>query len=354
MSETITLPNLLAGWPCAPSISPYHEEVIRETKAWTEGYQPLSPKSQARFDHCNFPLMAALAYPEVSREHLRLTADFMMWFFYYDEITDVKTGSETRKLAERLIAVMRYPTTVLLEDDPILVQKTRDLWLRTLAFSVSSSADRLLSGLEQFVLAVCEEAEDREIKRVRNIQEHLALRRGTVAADAVFFLGLLHIDIPETVMSHPMVQRLTLLGNHLTCFHNDIYSYNFERAHGVHGHNLVTAVMKEKGLGIQGAINYSGTLFQQAVLEFMENASQVSILFAGEEGLNIHIGCMLNVVVALDEWSFLTPRYFEEKRFQVRRTLTVQLAPEPQGREYDSLFAMKGEMKLHQMTMVDQ
>ncbi|KIJ36468.1 hypothetical protein M422DRAFT_179358, partial [Sphaerobolus stellatus SS14] len=236
---------------------------------------------------------------------------------------------------------------------------SNSLWLRTLAFSVSSSADRLLSGLEQFVLAVCEEAEDREIKRVRNIQEHLALRRGTVAADAVFFLAARDsvrfcIDIPEIVMSHPMVQRLTLLGNHLACFHNDIYSYNFERAHCVHGNNLVTAVMKENGLGIQGAINYSGTLFQQAVLEFMDNASQVPILFAGEEGLNVHIRCMLNSVVGLDEWPFLSPRYFGEKRFQVRRTLTIQLAPEPQGREYDSLFAMNGEMELCQMTTVNK
>ncbi|KIJ51885.1 hypothetical protein M422DRAFT_244263 [Sphaerobolus stellatus SS14] len=107
MPKTITLPNLLAGWPCVPSISPYHEEVARESRAWTEGYQPLSPKSQARFDRCEFPLIAALAYPEVSREHVRLAADFMMWFALFDEITDVKTGSETRELAERLIAVMR-------------------------------------------------------------------------------------------------------------------------------------------------------------------------------------------------------------------------------------------------------
>ncbi|KIJ30419.1 hypothetical protein M422DRAFT_268074 [Sphaerobolus stellatus SS14] len=325
MSKTIALPKLLAGWPYQPSISPHHEEVARECKVWIGGFQPLSPKSPARFDRCNFPLMTALAYPEVSREHLRLTADFMMWFFLYDEITDVKTGTNAIILSY-IDFFRRYPTTVLLESDPILVQKNQDLWLRTLAFSVSSSANRLLSGLEQFILAVCEEAEDREIKRVRNIKEYLGLRRGTVAADAVFFLGLLHIDIPETMMSHPMVQQLTLLYGDLICIHNDIFSYNIEQARGIHGDNLVTAVMKEKGLGVQGAISYSGTLVQQAVLEFMENLSQVSILFAGEEGLNVHIGCMLNWIVAMDEWSFLTPCYFGEARFQnITALLSVQI-----------------------------
>ncbi|KIJ34944.1 hypothetical protein M422DRAFT_133803, partial [Sphaerobolus stellatus SS14] len=82
------LPNLLAEWPCVPIINPYHEEVARESRIWTEGYWPLSPKSQARFDRCDFPLVASLAYPEVSREHLRLTANFKMWFFLFAEITD--------------------------------------------------------------------------------------------------------------------------------------------------------------------------------------------------------------------------------------------------------------------------
>ena len=53
------------------------------------------------------------------------------------------------------------------------------------------------------------EADDRERGCVRSIADFLALRRETAGVKCVLDLHLLRHDIPEDVMTHPSVQRLT-------------------------------------------------------------------------------------------------------------------------------------------------
>ena len=94
------------------------------------------------------------------------------------------------------------------------------LWTRICSFSTLSSAQRLGQSLEQYINAVCLEAEDRELGVIRSIEDYLVLRRGSAGPKPCFDMFLLTHDVPEEVMSHPHIKRLTDGGMDLVALGN--------------------------------------------------------------------------------------------------------------------------------------
>lgn len=65
-------------------------------------------------------------------------------------------------------------------------------------------------------------------RRVRDIESYFDLRRETIGTLPSFALMELHMNIPDHVMSHPTVQRMTTLCTDMVSMGNDLYSYNAE------------------------------------------------------------------------------------------------------------------------------
>lgn len=64
------------------------------------------------------------------------------------------------------------------------------------------------------------EASDRDELVIRGIQEYIEIRRASAATKSIFFIGSLHVEIPDYVMRHPAVESLTLKAMDLVCIHN--------------------------------------------------------------------------------------------------------------------------------------
>ncbi|KIJ26050.1 hypothetical protein M422DRAFT_192665, partial [Sphaerobolus stellatus SS14] len=104
--------------------------------------------------------------------------------------------------------------------------------------------------------------------KIHSIEDFLVLRRRTAASEPEIFMGALHEEIPHEIFQDGLLQTMFSLAIDLVGIHNDLYSYNFERARGLHGHNLVTVVMKEKGLNIQGAFDHVAEVLNHIADEF--------------------------------------------------------------------------------------
>ncbi|KIJ34951.1 hypothetical protein M422DRAFT_262914 [Sphaerobolus stellatus SS14] len=113
-----------------------------------------------------------------------------------------------------------------------------------------------------------------------------------------YSLNLLHVKLPDEVLKHPSIQNFTGPGADFILIHNDIHSYNVERAYGIHGHNLVTMVMKEKILGVQAALSNLSKFTPEK-----------------EDSLKVYCASVLRWPVTMDEWSFMSERYFGSERF---------------------------------------
>ncbi|KAF8522896.1 isoprenoid synthase domain-containing protein [Hysterangium stoloniferum] len=346
---TVTLPDLLAisNWPYECTINPHHRSNTMKSMQWMESFQMLTPKDLAAFHRCDFPLLVSLSYPTISREHHRLAVDLFYWFFLFDEITDVQSGDAARELANVLLGVLRDPSQPLPVGTHVLGEMTIDMWSRFLEFCVPSSAARLQRDLEEYVESVFLEARDREIGYIHtSVKEYLIHRRCTSGSKAVLDLYTLTVDLPEDVMSHPVVRRLTDNGLDFIGIQNDVYSYNYERGQGIHAHNLVTAVMKENVVGVQDALDHCGELFRQTAQSFFDNLQNVPSSSPDiQQALLLHTDGMTQFLTGMTEWSYRSQRYFGNKGDTIRVTRRLELSNEPSGRQYDC--QLQANKKLH-------
>ncbi|KAF8522903.1 isoprenoid synthase domain-containing protein [Hysterangium stoloniferum] len=339
MSKTIIVPDLFAiiSWPYECKVNPQYHSNAMESKKWMETFQILPPTDLTAFHRFNFPLLASLFYPTISQEHHRLAVDLFHWFYLIDELTDLQSGEAARELTNIILGALRDPSQPLPVGTHALGEMTREVWSRIRNFSVPSSADRLQRDLEVYIEAVFNEANNRETGHIHpSVKEYFLHRRSTAAMKATLDVCMLAADIPESVTSDPRVQRLTEDGIDLTWIHNDIYSYSFERARGVHAHNLVTTVIKEKSISVQEAIDYCGELFRQTAQSFFDNLQNVPSFSADEQqALLLHTDGIGYFLTGMHEWSHKSPRYFGNEGEMVRNSREIELADEPLGRQYD-------------------
>lgn len=74
-----------------------------------------------------------------------------------------------------------------------------------------------------------QEAEDREKKRVRTVDDYLQLRRETFATQASISFLSFGLEIPEEVLSNSVMQTMTIAAMDLLCITN--VSFNFVAEH---------------------------------------------------------------------------------------------------------------------------
>lgn len=95
-------------------------------------------------------------------------------------------------------------------------------WQRALALTTPGSAciRHFVEGFDLYMKSMIQEAEDRETKRVRPVEEYLQLRRETFGAQATIALLGFGLELPEEVLSHPVIQSMTLAAMDLLCITN--------------------------------------------------------------------------------------------------------------------------------------
>lgn len=112
----------------------------------------------------------------------------------------------------------------------------------------------------------------------------------------------------------------------------DLYSYNFERSRGIDDHNMVTVVMKEKGVDIQEAIDYIEKRFNNIAQKFLEDMKDVPSFSETLDPLVAeYVWGLGNWVTGFLEWAFESKRYFGSKGPEVKKTRVVELLPRSMG-----------------------
>lgn len=110
----------------------------------------------------------------------------------------------------------------------------------------------------------------------------------------------------------------------------DICSYNVEQARGDDQHNLITVIMKERGLDVQGAMDSLGAWHRELVSDFVgamiDLTTGIWSLEVDEE-LKEYVWGIGNWVTANIEWGFETQRYFGSHGPDVREHQKISLLP---------------------------
>ena len=105
-----------------------------------------------------------------------------------------------------------------------------------------------------------------------------------------------------------------------------------EQAKGHHGNNIVTVLMKEKGVNLQTAANLVGEHFKTLMDRFVQSKKKLpSWGLTLDAAVAAYIKAMEHWTVGNLEWSFETQRYFGPTHAEIKRTRLVMLRPVEDG-----------------------
>ncbi|KAI9435079.1 terpenoid synthase [Lactarius indigo] len=327
------LPDLLAKWPWPRVVNKHYEEIRPQFDEWVHAFEALDAKSQRSFDLCNFALLASLGYPSLDKECLLVACELMALFFFFDECTDKLDQPGVRACADAVMDAFRNPHKERPQGEPYPGEVTKQFWSHAIKFSSESSQRRFIKLFDTYVYAVVEEAGDRGQGRIRGITDYLELRVRASGVCCSLFPAELGLDIPDEVMDHPAMENFIWLTVYPLMLTNDLYSYNIEQAASGHSaSNLLTVVMNEKGVDLNGALDWfmqhHGDMFDKLLEQHQKLPSW---------------GPDLDPVVARftegvarwmrghDCWSFESQRYFGKGGVEIQKHRVVTLFPRSTG-----------------------
>lgn len=106
----------------------------------------------------------------------------------------------------------------------------------------------------------------------------------------------------------------------------DILSYKLEQMKGLDANNLITILMKEKGLSLQQSVDYIAAQFTALVDVFNKNeAALPSFGPKADRDVERYILATKQSLIGYMNWCFDTRRYFGPEDGDVRHTLVVKL-----------------------------
>jgi hypothetical protein len=337
------LPDLVTQWPWPRVLNQHHAEVKPEADEWLRSFEALDAKSQRSFDRCNFALLGSLLYPLVDKDCLRVSCDLTSLFFIYDEYTDKLDGDGARTCADMVMDALRNPHKERPQGESKLGEITRQFWLRAIKVAREAAQRRFLKTFAAYVNGVTDEASDRNGRHIRGIRDYLELRRQTAGTYAVFFPVELGLDIPDEIMTHPSMESLLVLTADSIVLTNDLYSYNNEQAAGHGGHNLLTVVMNEKGVDLDGALDWLSEYNGVVLSRFQEQYRMLPSWGPDVDPIvTAFVERLAHLIRGHDCWSFESERYFGRKGSEMQKHRLVTLIPRSRNPDVTPMMARPG------------
>ncbi|KAH8976566.1 isoprenoid synthase domain-containing protein [Lactarius hatsudake] len=313
------LPDLFAQWPWPRLSNQHYEETKPEFDEWVRSFEALDAKSQSAFDRCNF-------------ECLRVTCDLMALYFMYDEYTDKLDEDGVRTCADVVIDALRNPHKERPQGEWKLGEIARQFWLRAIKVASEAAQRRFLTSFATYAYSIIEETSDRNAGRVRSIADCLELRRRTSAVYSTLFSLELGLDIPDEIMTHPAMVSLLGLAIDPLMLTNDLYSYNIEQAAGHGGHNILTAIMNEKGVDLAEALDWFAEYNGAILSKFQEQYRMLPSWGPDMDPIvTTYVERLCYWLRGHDCWSFESGRYFGTKGPEIQKHRMVTLLPRSNG-----------------------
>ncbi|KAG2031498.1 isoprenoid synthase domain-containing protein [Suillus americanus] len=321
------LPDLVSDIHYPLRLNPRYYPISRASEQWLLTGAHLTELEIITFMGLQAGELAAACFPDADAFHLRVCSDFLNWLFNMDDWMDEFDVDGTWGMRECCISAFRDPINS--ETEKLTAKMCKSYFSRFRQTSGPGCTGRFIHTMDLFFIAVAKQADDRANERVPDLKSYITVRRDTSCCKPCFVLieYAAGIDLPDEIMSHPVMIAVEDAANDIIAWSNDIFSYNVEQSRR-DTHNLITVLMREQSLDLQGALDYSGWLCKSAVQCFEHNRA---ILPSWGKELDrqvaIYVQGMQDWIIGTLHWSFDSTRYFRKDGHAVKRDRIIRLLP---------------------------
>lgn len=302
--------------PIPARMSPHADD----TQSWLDGWLredrlPLQEGALDRLTAAGFARYAARLYPAAEPADLRVLSALFTWFFLLDDACDGDGGGNPDRVRGLRAGVLR-----LLRDGPSarhsgftgpLRRMLVETWQPVRRRMSSAWRSRFVDAVAHHLDGALTEAMNKAAGRPPTVAEYVELRRATSAAYVSYALTGFATDVvlPDAVYQHPLVRRISAVGNDLLSWFNDLVSLDRDVT-GSGGHNLVLSVAREERLPIDAAVRAVQERWRLGMREFMELRAAVPAFGpAIDEPLAHYLDAVANSVRGTVDWSLESARY---------------------------------------------
>ncbi|KDR79494.1 hypothetical protein GALMADRAFT_223690 [Galerina marginata CBS 339.88] len=327
MPSQFTIPDLLITWPWQEITNPMLHEVDAEANEWVQSLNLFEPKQFEKFKACNFNLLGSLVGPLPSRDHLRVSCDLMNFYFAFDEYTDMANKDEAMRIARDVMQAFRNTDT---PSNSKITEMARQFFKRTIEVVGEDlpGIERFIADFDAYTRSVIQEADDRVAGHIRNVEDYFILRRDTCGAKPSFSFYGLGLNIPTEVFEHPLLISMVESATDLIAVTNDMHSYGLEHSRGLDGHNVITAIMHEYQLDLQGALYWLSGYATKTISKFLTDRKNLPSWGPTiDKALEIYLDRLGRCVRGYDAWSYSTKRYYGKNGLKVQKTRRITLKP---------------------------
>nr|VWO96337.1 N/A [Ganoderma boninense] len=313
-SKILHIPDTMSAWPWPRKLNPLYEEVDAESAAWTESFKPYTPESQTAHNKGDIGRLAALVLGDAPREPVRIAADLMHLLYIADEYTDVESAAGVQEISSIILDALHNP------------DKPRPIGELVIGEMTKERSNISVKAMEEYLGAVGQQADDRDKLAIRDVKSYLEARRHDSAVIACFMPGELYLSIPDEAFYHPAVKQLQEASTDLVVLDNDVASYNREQATGYGNWNILSVVMHQFGLDLEGATEWVAQYHKEVEARFFDALARLpSFGSEVDAALQEYVACVAAWPRGNDCWRFESERYFGKKGMEVQKTREVPL-----------------------------
>ncbi|KAG2139387.1 isoprenoid synthase domain-containing protein [Suillus cothurnatus] len=308
--------------------NPHRDVVSCASGQWFTDVTQLAEPAVREYLDEDIGAFAALCYPDADAFHLRVCADFLHWIAITDDLMEYGVVG-TKEMRESCILALRDP--IHFDTEQLGAKLCKSFFSRFRDTAGPGCTERFIRGSELFFVSVAKHVDDRAKKNMYNLQSYITLREDTDAMKLCIALieFAARIDLPDEVVSHPVIKALEAAASHHAAWSNDIISYNKEQSRGsAPWENLVAVLMHDQGLDLQGAVDYAGEMCKNAIQCFETNRAILPSW--GDEvdrQVAIYVEGLQNWIVGSLHWYLNSVRYAGEDGRAVKYDRVVKLLP---------------------------
>ncbi|KAF8999488.1 terpenoid synthase [Cyathus striatus] len=322
----LVLPDTFRICPLKDAVNPHFTAVATESRAWATKYDIIvSDRKRGNIRHASSSMLAAHAFPYAKYDQFRMICDWISLLFVIDEVTDEQSGKEAEATG---LCVIKSLEDVEWDDGSMLAEMTKSFREKLVCHGTPDMLRRFVSRVKQYIHAVTGEAELRQQDEVPDMETYIPLRRhnsAVVSCVALVEYGI-GVDIPDIMWQNDIFMSAVWAVVDFVAYTNDLFSYDMEQAEGTSGNNIVSVVMKEKGLNLQDAVNHAGEICEKLMNTYLKAKEDLQQLQVGEDVIRF-VEAMGHWTIGNIEWSFSSARYFGSSGDEVRKTRIVKLRP---------------------------
>ncbi len=302
---------------------------IPEAAIWTR-------KKNAGYD---FADCAARLHPDCSAEALDISAAWLTWGTYGDDLFPVAYGSR-RDLAgakaqnDRLSLFMPLDLAAMPPPITPLERGLADLWVRTAGPLSRADRENFRIGVERMTASWLWELLNQMAHRVPDPVDYIEMRRCTFGSDLTLNLARVTKgrDLPEALFAARAMRALEDSAQDYACFLNDVFSYQKEIEFEGELHNIrlvieqFLTVDSDEGLVIVNSLMTSRMQQFEHLLATDIPALVVDLGLddAEQRALDLYIEGLKDWMAGILDWHRHTRRYDED--FLLKHNLPVAQA----------------------------